>query len=326
MRDLINIIIVILAVVCTPRKSVLAQSADRSAEAEVLFRQAKQLMAAGQIAEACAAFDSSQNAEPALTTLINLADCREKKGDLATAWGLFTQAKRQARVAVDKINRKLEDVAAKHADALENRLSTLTLIIDSANIPDGLIVSRNERQVDAGSWNRALPIDGGTHRIVARAPGYQEWSDTIQIEQEQAKTRLKIPRLRPIANTPAGIMPALRSDTRPQGPLRDERSQASTRMRTAALISGGVGVASLAAGVYFALRARTISNDVAMMYDAELDNSGKAANRNMFVSYGVGSLSVTAGAIMYYLYTRKHSGVTPALSLGRRGLSVGWVY
>ena len=73
-----------------------------SAQAEVLFRQGRDLMAAGKVAEACSAFDESQRLEPEITTLLNVAACREKLGQLATAWGLFLDA---ARVRVLRIAR-----------------------------------------------------------------------------------------------------------------------------------------------------------------------------------------------------------------------------
>src|SRR5688572_5007835 len=73
-------------------------AADAKAKAESLFRQGRELMAGGRYAEACAAFDSSQKYDPSTATLFNQADCREKNGQLATAWGLFVEAERQTRV------------------------------------------------------------------------------------------------------------------------------------------------------------------------------------------------------------------------------------
>lgn len=67
-----------------------AQSA--ATQADALFKQGRAQMAAGNLEAACTAFDSSQQLDPAVTTLLNLADCREKRGQLATAWGLFVEA------------------------------------------------------------------------------------------------------------------------------------------------------------------------------------------------------------------------------------------
>jgi hypothetical protein len=88
--------VAILAAVIGWSSTVLAQPAG--AQAEVLFRQGRDLMAAGKIVEACGAFAESQKLEPAVTTLLNLASCREKNNNLASAWGLFLEAERETRV------------------------------------------------------------------------------------------------------------------------------------------------------------------------------------------------------------------------------------
>src|SRR4051812_29728499 len=65
-----------------PASAQPAQSAG--AQAEAMFREGRTLLAAGKIAEACAAFEASHKLEPAMSTLMNLAACRERNGQLAT--------------------------------------------------------------------------------------------------------------------------------------------------------------------------------------------------------------------------------------------------
>ena len=50
------------------------RAAAQSAEAETLFREGKKLMAKGQYAEACLAFEGSFKKDPAGTPLLKLAD------------------------------------------------------------------------------------------------------------------------------------------------------------------------------------------------------------------------------------------------------------
>src|SRR6185295_9997285 len=57
-----------------------AEAQSPTVEAEAMFRQGKDLMASGKIADACAAFDLSQKLDPRATTLINQANCRERNG------------------------------------------------------------------------------------------------------------------------------------------------------------------------------------------------------------------------------------------------------
>src|SRR5512140_835685 len=134
-----------------------ARAQSSTAQAEALFRQGKDLIAHGKIAEACAAFDASQKLDPTIATVLNQAACREKNGQLATAWGLFLDAERQSRTATDEATRQLHKVATDHAAKLEPRLSTLTINIPVENRVGGLEILRNNEPVDPGAWNKALP-------------------------------------------------------------------------------------------------------------------------------------------------------------------------
>src|SRR5262249_31709039 len=70
-------------------------------EAETLFREAKRLMKKGQIAEACDKFEASERLDSNSTTALNVADCREKNGQLATAWAAFVKAAATAKHVKD---------------------------------------------------------------------------------------------------------------------------------------------------------------------------------------------------------------------------------
>lgn len=84
----------------------------------------------------------------------------------------------------------------------------------------------------------------------------------------------------------------------------EERSGRGDSLRLAGMISGGVGLAGLGAGVYFQLRAGSISDDFSTPgtpYDPEKDSDGKSAERFMYVSYGAGAALLAGGAVLYYL-------------------------
>jgi hypothetical protein len=187
----------------------LAQAhAQAAADAEILFRNGKRLLKQGKVAEACAAFDASQKLEPTISTVLNQANCREKNHQLATAWGLFLDAERDTRSATDDAGRQLHQIATDHADKLESRLSTLEIHVAADARVDGLEIRRDGVVIDAATWNQALPIDGGTYTIAARAPGGTAWTTKVTVAEERDAKTIEIPK-------PAVATPARASTTTP---------------------------------------------------------------------------------------------------------------
>jgi hypothetical protein len=176
-----------------------AKAQTSGAEAEVLFKKARDLLTAGKIPEACAAFDESEKLEPTLSTLLNQANCREKNNQLATAWGLYLDAKRQSESATDATTVKLHGVAVEHAQRLEGHISTLLLSVPDENKIEGLEIERDDQTVDPETWNQALPIDGGTYTITVRAPGATPWTSTVTVSPEADVKTVTIPKLQPVA-------------------------------------------------------------------------------------------------------------------------------
>jgi hypothetical protein len=230
-------ILVGLAVLAASPRA-FAQSA--SVQAQSLFDDGRRLIKAGKIAEACIAFESSQLLDPAITTLLNLAECREKNRQLATAWGAFVEAGRMARAGK---NAKLARVAAKYARKLEPKLSKLTIAIPTERQVAGLEILRGDEPVKPAGWNHALPIDGGTYTITARAPGYTTWSTTKTIKPESDAQTVDVPRLvkaeptpvaatKPGASKPAASKPGATTAPGTSDASRDRRdSVASTEPR-----------------------------------------------------------------------------------------------
>ncbi len=84
--------LVVLVLCCAEPRLAAAQTETRAAVADALYRQARDLMAAGKYEEACPKFAESQRLDPATGTLLNLAACHEKQGKLATAWLEYSDA------------------------------------------------------------------------------------------------------------------------------------------------------------------------------------------------------------------------------------------
>jgi len=181
-------------------------------------------MTAGKYDQACAAFESSQKLDPATTTQLNLAACREKNGQLATAWGMFLEAERQTRSGGDE-NKQLHQIATTKAAKLEPRLSTLTINADAK--VTGLEVRRDTTVIDPLTYNQALPIDGGTYKITAKAPGKIEWSTTIKIENEKDAKTVTVKLEEPKKAVPAPPPPPVPPPAPPVAPPKDATASPS---------------------------------------------------------------------------------------------------
>lgn len=180
----------LLAVAATFAVPQVAAAQSVIVQAQSLFDQGQDLLKAGKIAEACTAFEASHKLEPVVTTLLNLADCRAKNGQLASAWGHFLEAERTARLAGDA---KLARVAGKHAAKLKPRLSQLIIVVPADRQVPGLLLLRGNEQIDPATWNHALPVDGGPYQLTAKAPGHQPWSTSIHLKTEGDVQTIEVP-------------------------------------------------------------------------------------------------------------------------------------
>src|SRR5262245_23729372 len=94
--------------------------------AESLFQEARDLMNADRVPEACAKFAESYRLDSTLGTLLNLAVCHEKEGKIASAWAEFKDAASMAR-ANHQPDR--DAMATKHAESLQGQLSYVVLLV-----------------------------------------------------------------------------------------------------------------------------------------------------------------------------------------------------
>lgn len=133
-----------------------------SAAADALFKDAKALASQKKYEEACPKFEASYKLDKAVGTLMNLADCHENVGRVASAWAEWGEAFEWLKRDGDK----RESFAAARRDALEPRLSRLTIVV--TNPSPKLSVFRDSTLIEEGAYNAALPIDPGPHSITVR--------------------------------------------------------------------------------------------------------------------------------------------------------------
>lgn len=275
-------------------------SAQNAAQAERLFSEAKTLFAEGKTREACEAWEASQKLDPSLGTLTNVANCREKAGDFATAWEAWISVERQT-AGIGKYE-NLNNTAKGRAGALESRLSYLTINVPDEVRVEGLVVLRDGVQIDPGAWNRALPIDGGKHQISGRAPGHETWTTTVEMQPEGDKQSVEVPRFKAIRN-PTGGKTVVIDRTSP--------SMFTPKRKIAVGVAAG-GVVAIAAGAFLGMRARSLADDaearcpdddectLADVTAAEsLSRDAHRTAQFADVAFGVGIAAIGTGAVLW---------------------------
>lgn len=219
--------------------------ADKMTDAEELFRRAKALMAEDKHGEACPLLEESQRLDPQMGTLLNLAICHESTGRLASAWGEFRAVEQQARAAHRDDRVKL---ARERAASLEPRLSRVEIVVSDEARVAGLVVRVDGEEKGEPLWS-GFAVDPGTRTVEISAPGKKTASLSVTVDEEGAVVPVVLPTLED--EPAAGLTP---DDGVHKGP-RDDAYAANRSRRTAGLVVGGIGVATMAAGGVFGVLA-----------------------------------------------------------------------
>jgi hypothetical protein len=165
-------------------------SSSDKAFAEALYNDALSLLKAGSAQQACPKLEESQRLDAQLGTLLHLAACHEQIGKTATAWAEFKQAlSALARVP----SRDRTAFAQAHVSSLEGRLSRITITTPTGT--PSASVAIDGRSLASASFGTPLPLDPGTHRVEATAPGRKPWSSDISIAEGPANVSVVIPSL-----------------------------------------------------------------------------------------------------------------------------------
>jgi hypothetical protein len=324
----------LVASVCLASAPVRAQSASDQATAEALFKQARELMTAGRYSEACPKLAESQRLDPSAGTLLNLATCYEKNGQLASAWVTYKEAATAAQRANEPDRAKL---ARSKVGELEPKLATLTITLAAgADLPD-LVVKRDGEAVGRPAWGTPIPVDPGTHVVEATAPGRRPWRSQADVSGPGAKASVEVPALESEAPPAAASATTPKTTTTTATPPPPPPSPGSTQ-RLLGWIAGGVGLASLGTGSVFGLVANSKKNDAASHCSGtqcdstgiSLLNDARTAATFSTITFAAGGALLAGGVVLLLTAPRATSGsglvVVPGAAPGFAGLALsgGW--
>jgi len=291
-------------------------SAAQKAAAESLFDDGLKAMKSGHFNEACPKLEESERIDPAIGTLLYLGECYEKSGRTASAWATFREAASAAQAQGETERTR---VAAQRADRLQPSLSKLTLKVvpETAQIAS-LRVTRENVVLAKALFGVAIPVDPGKYHIVASADGYQSYEAEIEVLGNADSKTLEIPALAASTTPPvaaaggpaanAGTENAQATTSVPARNPEPDASSGANGLRTAAYVTGALGVVSLGIGTYFGVKAINKNHDAKEHCDGStcrdpvgesLTNDAQNAATVANITIGVGAACVVAGVVLY---------------------------
>jgi hypothetical protein len=156
-----------------------ASATGAPTRADALFAAAKQLRDAGLYEDACPKFAETEQLDPGVGVMLYLADCYQHTGRSANAWAEFRKAE---QLAHDR-NDKRQEMAKARADALEAKLTRITISVAEPAKHAGLDISVDGTRILPENWNAMLPTDPGAHSVVINEPGQPPRTLDIRLDE-----------------------------------------------------------------------------------------------------------------------------------------------
>jgi len=232
-------VLVALALRASPSQA----SPQDEARAEKLFDEGQHLFEAHRLEAAAAALTESEQLDPQLGTLINLALCDEGVGRPATAMRQFEIA---AAWAAQRHQPDRETFARQHAADLAKRTSAVQL-----QIPEGsgsYAVSIDGEAVATGRLAMPLFLDPGLHAVHVSAPGMLDADLGVHVEPGPSMQTLALPSL---------MLAPIETKAPPvAAPVQEEKSSVQ---RPLGLVASGVGIVALSLAGYLVARDGRVS-------------------------------------------------------------------
>ncbi|MBX3230855.1 MAG: hypothetical protein KIT84_01450 [Labilithrix sp.] len=284
------LLFVATAAVVTPASAQAPAAAPPpTAAAQLLFDEGRELMKREDFAAACPKFVESHRLQPAGGTILHAASCHQSEGKLATAWTEFNEA---LSFALRDKRTDRERVARTQIEALGPQLGKLALDVASeARANTALVVTIDGTPLDRAAWSAPIPLDAGTHAIVASAPGFLELR-TEAVVRDGEVGRLAI---QPLAPDPtAHATTATQPSPQPR--------------RTLAFVVGGVGAAGLVVGTIFGVRAMAIGDQSGECKQpprfcpqgaVDDQNSARTSAAISTIGFAAGAVLLAAGVVLY---------------------------
>jgi Tetratricopeptide repeat len=290
-------------------------------DAVAAFREARALVTADRCDEAVPKLRAIVATTPLVGAWLNLGECYERTGKLASALDAFRSAE---QAATDE--RRAE--AHKRADGLASRVGRLTIAVASAVDGPDLTLTKNGVTLPAADRNVAVAVDAGSYTIAARAPDHRPFEKIVTVADGEQRTL--VVELETIPNaTPVGSAAPLPIEPPPPDEPPPPRGSA---LRTVGWVGVGMGAAGLAAGGVLGVLAIVKHGDLTATCPAypqcpasaesqanDLDHAGNTAATGSTIAFIAGA-ALGASGLAILLLTPARATVRASVSpFGVRG-------
>ncbi|HEY4104244.1 MAG TPA: PEGA domain-containing protein [Polyangiaceae bacterium] len=283
-------------------RSAEAQDKKELSKARALFQRAIELEQAGNYTQALEQFRDVGQVRMTPQVRFHIASCEEKLGRLVTALGGYELALADADGVGEDFKNEVDTAVTRL------RASIPKLLIQRGTGADAAEIELDGVALGASSVGVPVPLDPGPHSVNAKAPGYEPFSQTVSVAENEQKTVDIELTAEPQPETPPVGGGAQGADVGPK-----------PNKKIIPYVIGGVGVASLiGSGVLFGLRQSTLSDledkcgpdrkSCPTNSRGEVDNL-KLYNTTAQIALGVGVVGVGT-AVTLLLIQRKHDAAT----------------
>jgi hypothetical protein len=295
--------LVLGAALAAPTMSFAQATPEELAAARQLFNEGKELEKQKSYEGALEKFKKVAGVKMTPQVRFHIALCEENLGHLVEAINGFDLAANEAKLAGSTATEVAEN-APKRADGLRERVPTLQLTVAGKVLTSKIFL--DGAPVAAAALGTATPIDPGDHVVeVQDAAAKVTFHKDLKLE-ERAREHVEVE----VNDVEVAVVPTDTAVIPPPAPPRS---------RTPVYIAGGVGVVSLiASGVFFGLRAGTISTVAATCTDPinykgckdtqetkDAIASGQTDSTVSAITLGVGLAGLGAAGVLWFVTNPK---------------------
>jgi hypothetical protein len=328
-------------VLCGHARPLFAQTDQERAGARAVALEGVQAFQEERWADAVDLLTRAESLVHAPTHLLYLARAHQRLGHWVSAREAYLKLIRETIApGAPRAFHDAQAAAKRELPSLEPKIPTLKVQISGA---DGkpVTVTIDGKPLPPALVGAANPIDPGTHRIEASAPGLVGGPVAVELK-EGARETVAVPLRASTGEAPSLPAPAPAVDEPRSGPPTGgamtslEADEAPTTssvngLRIGSYVAMGVGVVGLAAGTYFGLQSKSKRDEANEIcpnpkrcpvtereeVDALDDDSGTAQQRAV-IGFIAGGVGVAAGVTLFVLSGRRQEetgGSAPSASI-----------